>query len=146
MKNKVNGLVFGLAFLLQLSGCTKDEPDWIRINNTFFLAVNESMRIIDSKGNTLLVTVAAIEETRCPAGTVCPRPGDAKVKVVIEDTRNSQYKTLLCLGDCSPSLFDNQAFTFYNKEYVIGLLEVDPYPAVQNQQDIPKAGLKLYEN
>ena len=140
---RILSILFILAFFIS---CNKDEPEWVPINSTFILELNEQVKVIENNNRALYVSVVEIEDSRCPSDLVCVRAGEASVKVIIEDTRNSQFNTLLCIGDCSPSIKDIRSFVFYNIEYTIQLIEVNPYPTSINEDENMRIVLKLFKN
>jgi hypothetical protein len=139
--------VFFILFMVSgLFGCNSDEPAMVRINDWFTLGMGEKVKIIDDKNHVLFLSLGEIEENRCPSDVICIQPGNVLVKVVIEDTRNSQYSTLLCLGDCSPSITNMKSFVFYNIEYTIDLKEVNPFPTTKNRDVERSAIMKIFRN
>jgi hypothetical protein len=146
MTMKFNTVFFVFIVWLLFYTCNKNEPEWVRINDNFSLKLNEQIKVIDDRYRAMYVSVVEIEDSRCPSDVFCIHPGNAIVKVVIEDTRNSQFSTLLCIGDCSPSINDMRSFVFYNVEYTIQLLGVDPVPAAANQKDRKSVVLNILRN
>lgn len=137
---------FILFIIIVYSGCNHEEPAVVRINNWFALGMGEKVKIIDDQNHVLFVSLVEIDETRCPTDAFCIQPGRVLIKVVVEDTRNSQFSTLLCLGDCSPSITNLKSFVFYNIEYTLDLKEVNPYPEAGNSDIEKTAVLKLFRN
>jgi len=146
MPIKLKTIFFILTIGVVFSRCNKDELEWVRINDLFTVGVNQQIKVIDDRNRTIYVNVAEINENRCPTDAFCIHAGNVLIKVVIEDTRKSQFSTLLCLGDCSPSINNLKSFVFYNIEYTIQLLEVNPVPTTKNQEDKKKVVLKLFRN
>lgn len=126
--------------------CNNDEPAMVRINDQFTIQLDHQVKIVDEQNHSLYLTLVEIEENRCPSDAFCVHAGRVLIKVVIEDTRNSQYSTLLCLGDCSPSITSVKSFIFYNIEYTIELMEVNPYPTTLNREDTRKVVLRVFRN
>jgi hypothetical protein len=129
-----------------LYGCNQDEPAMVRINDQFSLELDDQVKIVDDRNHSLYVSLVEIEENRCPSDAFCVQAGQVLVKVVIEDTRNSQFSTLLCLGDCSPSITSLKSFIFYNTEFTLELLEVNPFPTTSNRENKRNVILKLTRN
>ncbi len=139
--------ILNILFILALfTSCNKDEPDWVPINATFTLELNEQVKVIENNKRALYVSVVEIEDNRCPSDVICVRAGEALVKVIIEDIRNSQFNTLLCIGECSPSIKNIRSFVFYNLEYTIQLIEVIPYPTSMNKDDKKRVVFRLFRN
>jgi hypothetical protein len=142
MDRKAIFLIF--LMLTGLYACNRDEPNMVRINDVFTLGVGEQVKMVDDRSHLLYVSVVDVEDSRCPADIFCIEAGQARVKVVIEDTRNSQFSTFLCLGDCSPNIRNIKSFVFYSLEYTVELVEVIPYPAPENLTDPRRVIMKLY--
>jgi hypothetical protein len=141
---KLKAIFFIFLMLTGLYACNRDEPNMVRINDVFTLGMGEQVKMVDDRSHLLYVSVVEVEDSRCPADLFCIEEGQAKVKVVIEDTRNSQFSTFLCLGDCSPNIGDIKSFVFYRLEYTIELIDVFPYPATENLKDPRRVIMKLY--
>lgn len=139
--------VFLLLFIIvNLNACNHDEPAVVRIDSWFALRLGEKVKIIDDRNHVLFVSLVEIDETRCPSDVFCIQPGRVLTKVVIEDSRNSQFSTLLCLGDCSPSITQMRSFVLYNIEYTLSLREVNPYPETGNLDNEKTVVMKLFRN
>lgn len=141
------GTVFFIILMLAgLNACIHDEPNMVRIDDVFTLGVGEQVRMVDDRSHMLYISIEEVEDSRCPADVFCIDEGKTEIKVVIEDTRNSQFTTHLCLGNCSPSIRDIRSFVFYNIEYTVQVVDVIPYPAADNLEDPRRVILKLYRN
>lgn len=135
-----------LFYIVILNGCNHDEPAVVRIDNWFAVRLGEKVKIIDDRNHVLFVSLVEIDESRCPSDAFCIQPGRVLTKLVIEDSRNSQFSTLLCLGDCSPSITQMRSFVLYNIEYTLILREVNPYPETGNPDNVKTAVVKLFRN
>lgn len=137
---------FILLLLSGLVACNRDEPNLVRINDVFTLGTGERVRMMDDRSRMLYLSIGEVEDSRCPTGVFCVDEGKAEIRVIIEDTRNSQFTTHLCLGNCSPSIQDIRSFVFYNVEYTVQVVDVIPYPAEDNLEKPRRVILKLYRN
>jgi len=141
----------GMAAVSNVIFSTAKSGDHIIVDDTVYggthyLVEDEKVKIIDDGNLAFFVSMVEIDETRCPSDAFCIQPGRVLIKVVIEDARNSQFSTLLCLGDCSPSITHLRSFVFYNIEYTLVLKEVNPYPETRNLDDEKTVDLKLFRN
>ena len=137
---------FIFLLIYSIYGCNNDEPTVVRIDEWFTIGLSEKVKIIDDRNHALFISLVDITENRCPSDAFCVQAGDVLIKVIIEDTRNSQYSTLLCLGDCSPSITNMKSFVFYNIEYTIDLKEVNPFPTTHNHEEKRTAVIKIFRN
>ncbi len=135
-----------ILYTVLLLSCNREEIDWIMINNSFTMAENERLKVVDNDGNLLHLTVSAVTDNRCPEDEICIRKGEALVKVLIEDTRNSQHEAVLCIGDCYPAQSDLRSFTLYNKEYFLQLLDVQSYPDARHRSAKQQVLMKLFSD
>lgn len=137
------GFIF--LFISSFYGCNPDEPAIVRIDDWFIIGIGEKVKIVD-RNHALFLSLVEIEENRCPSDAFCVQAGQVLIKVVIEDTRNSQFSALLCLGNCSPSISNMKSFIFYNIEYTIELKEVNPFPTTTNRENVQTVVIKLFRN
>ena len=146
MTMRRNQIFLYFLILAGLNGCNRDEPNMVRINDIFTLGVEEQVKMVDDRSHMLYVSVVEVEDNRCPSDAFCIDAGHVKIKVVIEDTKNSQFTTLLCLGNCSPAISDIRSFVFYSVEYTLQVEDVIPYPTTENLDDPRRVIVKLYRN
>jgi hypothetical protein len=138
--------VFFFLVMFGFYSCNQDEPAMVRINDVFTIGIGEQVKMVDDRNHMLFVGITEVDDSRCPSDVFCLQEGNVQVKAVIEDTRNSQFSTLLCLGDCSPSIRHLKSFVFYSIEYTIEVIDVIPFPASGNLEDPRRVVLKLYRN
>jgi hypothetical protein len=134
--------LFKIAILIVLVGCSdssneagNDSNKLVTLavgGNTLTLANKESLTVKNDT-ETIKISILSIEESRCPSDVECIWAGKVDVAFRFGQLRNI---ITLCLGyhGCEP---ETEVF-YENENYLLKLLEVNPYPSSTNSNE-PKS-------
>lgn len=93
--------------------------------------------VVYTPGNTLSIEVISIEDSRCPADAICIWGGVAQVEFFI--TGIGQDIILYAGGGNNSRFPSTTAFLFLGRFYELTLLDVTPYPTIENSEINQKA-------
>ncbi|WP_080057558.1 hypothetical protein [Spirosoma aerolatum] len=122
LKKKLSGLLFvGTLVFAACQHANTDPTDQVS------LGLHQSARI----GSDVTVRVDSIQDSRCPANATCIWAGQAKVKMLLSNDRDSTTVRLALGAD--PGVSNNKRpdstnVTLSSQTYKVILREVNPYP------------------
>ena len=148
MSNKLG--LLGLLLIAVVFYQCGDDADIFTLDREF--EIQEDQRItINLEGEDsayIEVQVLDIVDSRCPSNASCVRFGEAVVNIAANGVKENIYNFELCIGDCPQKNqgfkeSDTVAAQLDGNNYKIILLDVNPYPFTQNQNESKSALLKV---
>ncbi|MDX8341619.1 hypothetical protein SLH46_20640 [Draconibacterium sp. IB214405] len=126
--NKKISILFVLIFAIY--SCADDEPSY------FFDFGEEKQFRVDEfysdRSESLVFEIADISDSRCPTGVVCIWEGEARVEIVLS---SPEIDTL--------ELSTHDQITATSGDYTFELIDVSPYPDIDNPIDFEDYRVKM---
>lgn len=123
-------MVFTMKFLIKvlyiiilfvLFSCEEEERR-IKLDETFVLQYGET-RMLSGQNQFSITFTSLLDDSRCPANSICVWAGQARVKIEINEAFEIIEKELT-----SGANLENQTSKINTGHYTIELLKVIPYP------------------
>ena len=92
----------------------------------------------------LHVTAQQLADSRCPAGVNCVQYGKAAVVLSASNSEGENQHIELCIGDCGAGAnrsTHSVTATVGETNYSFTLLEVQPFPGLEKEEEMQKARL-----
>lgn len=113
--------------------CEKSAEELLTSDFNQILKLKQTQKAWLGANNQFKISVDEIVDSRCPNSANCISAGNAIVSLKITDDEDSLVKFDLNLGEKSNFKPDSLDFNFKNKAYRVILLNVSPYPNLNNQ-------------
>lgn len=120
------------------SSCRKDSIESLRtisFNRDFELSLNDSV-IVQGEEKELGITLARLDDSRCPEGVQCVWAGNASVTIQLTGTDGMSGRAELCIGDCPvhSNASETASIKLGSHNYLVKLKDVKPYPKTGEQK------------